>query len=412
MLIIYRTFITLVLLFLPIIFVIRLFKKKESFKSLSQKLGYKSKKRGTGKLIWFHGASVGEIKSIVPLINKYEKQKNIKKILVTSNTASSLKVFNDLKFKKTIHQFFPIDSNLITKKFLNYWSPSKIFFIDSEIWPNMLINIKKKNIPLILLNGRITKRTFRRWYRFKDFSKKLFSSFDLCFSSNKETKNYLHKLNAKNISYIGNLKFSELDTQKFKLRKPLKKLFHHKSIWCASSTHHNEELLCAEAHIMLKKKINNLLTIIIPRHVERCDKIKRDLEKLGLVVHLHESKKKLDLRTDIYLVNAYGKTKLFFNNCKNVFLGGSLINHGGQNPLEAARYNCNILHGPNTSNFQEIYNFLKNKNISLKVNNSRDLFKKLKYLLPLKKYSNDTKNKINSLGTMILKETFNKINTI
>ena len=131
MLIIYRTFITLVLLFLPIIFVIRLFKKKESFKSLSQKLGYKSKKRGTGKLIWFHGASVGEIKSIVPLINKYEKQKNIKRILVTSNTASSLKVFNDLKFKKTIHQFFPIDSNLITKKFLNYWYPSKIFFIDS-----------------------------------------------------------------------------------------------------------------------------------------------------------------------------------------------------------------------------------------------------------------------------------------
>ena len=412
MLIIYRTFITLVLLFLPIIFVIRLLKKKESFKSLSQKLGYKSKKRGNGKLIWFHGASVGEIKSIVPLIKKYEKQKNIKKILVTSNTTSSLKVFNNLKFKKTIHQFFPIDSNLITKKFLNYWSPSKIFFIDSEIWPNMLLNIKKKNIPLILLNGRITKKTFKRWYRFRAFSKKLFSSFDLCFSSNKETKNYLHKLNAKNILYIGNLKFSESDTQKFKLRKPLKKLFHHKKIWCASSTHHNEELLCAEAHIKLKKKINNLLTIIIPRHVERCDKIKKDLEKLGLVVHLHESKKKLDLRTDIYLVNAYGKTKLFFNNCKNVFLGGSLINHGGQNPLEAARYDCNILHGPNTSNFQEIYNFLKSKNITFKVNNSRNLFKKLNYLLPLKKYSNDTKNKINSLGIMILKETFKKINTI
>ena len=412
MLIIYRTFINLVLLFLPIIFVIRLFKKKESFESIVQKIGCKSKNRGVGKLIWFHGASVGEIKSIVPLINKYEKQKNIKKILVTSNTASSLKVFNDLKFKKTIHQFFPIDSNLITKKFLNYWSPSKIFFIDSEIWPNMLINIKKKNIPLILLNGRITKKTFQRWYRFRDFSKKLFSSFDLCFSSNKETKNYLNKLNGKNILYIGNLKFSESDTQKFKLRKPLKKLFHHKKIWCASSTHHNEELLCAEAHIKLKKKINNLLTIIIPRHVERCDKIKRDLEELGLVVHLHESKKRVDFKTDIYLVNAYGKTKLFFNNCKNVFLGGSLINHGGQNPLEAARHNCNILHGPNTYNFQEIYNFLKNKNISFKVNNSHDLFRKLKNLMSLKKYSNKTKNKINSLGITILKETFKKINTL
>ena len=148
MLIIYRVFINLVLLFLPFIFFIRLLKKKESIESLKQKIGFKSKKRGVGKLIWFHGASVGEIKSIVPIIYKYENQKNIKKILVTSNTASSLKVFNNLKFKKTIHQFFPIDSSFITKKFLNYWSPSKIFFVDSEIWPNMLINIKKKNIPL------------------------------------------------------------------------------------------------------------------------------------------------------------------------------------------------------------------------------------------------------------------------
>src|SRR5210317_965913 len=179
MLIIYRIFINLVIIFLPIIFIIRLLKKKKSI----------------GELIWFHGASVGEIKSIVPLIYKYEKQKKIKKILVTSNTASSAKVFNNFKFKKTIHQFFPIDSNYITKKFLNYWSPSKIFFVDSEIWSNMLFNIKKKNVPLVLLNGRITKKTFQRWYRFRDFSKKLFSSFDLCFSSNKETKNYLNKLN-------------------------------------------------------------------------------------------------------------------------------------------------------------------------------------------------------------------------
>ena len=412
MLIIYRAFINFMILFLPIIFIIRLLKKKENFKSIKEKIGFRSKKRGVGKLIWFHGASVGELKSIVPLIHKFENHKKIKKILVTSNTASSSRVFNNFKFKKTIHQFFPIDSNFMTEKFLNYWSPSKIFFIDSEIWPNMITNIKKKKIPLILLNARITKKTFQRWYRFKCFSKKLFSSFDLCFASNKETKKYLYKLNAKNILYIGNLKFSESDTQKFKLRKPFKNILNHKKTWCASSTHYNEELLCADAHIKLKKTINNLLTIIIPRHVERCDQIKRDLERLGLIVHLHESKKKINLKTDIYLVNTYGKTKLFFNNCKNVFLGGSLINHGGQNPLEAARYNCNILHGPNMFNFREIYNFLKNKNISFRVNNSRDLFRKLKYLLLLKNHSNDNKNKINNLGTLILKETFKKINTI
>ena len=412
MLIIYRIFINLVIIFLPIIFIIRLLKKKETLKSLKQKIGFKTKKRGIGELIWFHGASVGEIKSIVPLIYKYEKQKKIKKILVTSNTASSAKVFNNFKFKKTIHQFFPIDSNYITKKFLNYWSPSKIFFVDSEIWPNMLVNIKKKNVPLILLNGRITKKTFQSWYKFRGFSKKLFSCFDLCITSNIETKNYLSKLNAKNIFYIGNLKFCESDLEKPKLGKLLKKIFNQKKIWCASSTHYNEELLCAEAHTKLKKTINNLLTVIIPRHVERCDKIKRDLERLGLLVHLHDSKKKLDLKTDIYLVNAYGKTKLFFNNCKNVFLGGSLINHGGQNPLEAARYNCNIIHGPNTHNFKEIYNFLKIKNLSFNVNNSTDLHNVLKNLLPIKKYSNKTNNRINSLGALILKETFKKINSI
>ena len=120
----------------------------------------------------------------------------------------------------------------------------------------------------------------------------------------------------------------------------------------------------------------------------------------------------LTLKTDIYLVNAYGKTKLFFNNCKNVFLGGSLINHGGQNPLEAARYNCNIIHGPNTHNFKEIYNFLKIKNLSFNVNNSTDLHNVLKNLLPIKKYSNKTNNRINSLGALILKETFKKINSI
>ena len=412
MLIIYRIFINTVFLILPIIIIVRLLKGKEDYKRVKEKIGFNSIKRGTGNLVWFHGASVGEMKSIIPLITKLEKQKNIQKILITSNTISSAKIFKNLKLKKTIHQFFPIDTNFITKKFINYWSPSKVFFVDSEIWPNMIINIKQKKIPLILINGRITKKSFRRWNRFKNFSKEIFSNFDLCLTSNKVSKNYLTKLKAKNINYLGNLKFTESKNKKSHLNEKLNKFLNSKNTWCASSTHDNEEIICGLVHLKLKKKLRNLLTIIIPRHIERSDQIKIDLEQLGLKVFLHSNKKKIALNSDIYLVNAYDQTKLFFNKCKNVFLGGSLINHGGQNPLEAARYGCNILHGPNVQNFDEIYQFLKEKNVSNKVKNINEFHKVLSKLLTSKYRYNKIKTNINILGENILNKTLKKINAV
>ena len=412
MLIIYRIFINTVFLILPIIIIVRLLKGKEDYRRVKEKIGFNSIKRGTGNLIWFHGASVGEMKSIIPLIAKLEKQKNIQKILITSNTISSAKIFKNLKLKKTIHQFFPIDTNFISKKFINYWSPSKVFFVDSEIWPNMILNIKQKKIPLILINGRITKKSFKRWNRFKNFSKEIFSNFDLCLTSNKVSKNYLTKLKAKNINYLGNLKFTESKNKKAHLNEKLNKFLNSKNTWCASSTHDNEEIISGLVHLRLKKKLRNLLTIIIPRHIERSNQIKIDLEQLGLKVFLHSNKKKIGSNSDIYLVNAYDQTKLFFNKCKNVFLGGSLINRGGQNPLEAARYGCNILHGPNIQNFDEIYQFLKEKNVSHKVKNINEFYKVLSKLLTSKYRYNKIKTNINILGENILNKTLKKINAV
>tara|TARA_B100001057_G_scaffold114408_1_gene112795 strand:+ start:300 stop:1538 length:1239 start_codon:yes stop_codon:yes gene_type:complete len=412
MLIIYRIFINTVFLILPIIIIVRLLKGKEDYRRVKEKIGFNSIKRGTGNLIWFHGASVGEMKSIIPLIAKLEKQKNIQKILITSNTISSAKIFKNLKLKKTIHQFFPIDTNFISKKFINYWSPSKVFFVDSEIWPNMILNIKQKKIPLILINGRITKKSFKRWNRFKNFSKEIFSNFDLCLTSNKISKNYLTKLKAKNINYLGNLKFTESKNKKAHLNEKLNKFLNSKNTWCASSTHDNEEIISGLVHLRLKKKLRNLLTIIIPRHIERSNQIKIDLEQLGLKVFLHSNKKKIGSNSDIYLVNAYDQTKLFFNKCKNVFLGGSLINRGGQNPLEAARYGCNILHGPNIQNFDEIYQFLKEKNVSHKVKNINEFYKVLSKLLTSKYRYNKIKTNINILGENILNKTLKKINAV
>jgi len=409
MILIYRFLINTTLLLSPIIIIIRLLKKKEDFFRFKEKIGFFSNKKKRGNLIWFHGASVGELQSVVPLLEKFERNKKISQILITSNTLSSSKVINNIKLKKVIHQFFPIDANLISKKFINYWKPTKAIFIDSEIWPNTILNLKKNNIPIILINGRITKKTFKRWKFFSNLSNKIFSKFDLCLSSNKESLSHLKKLNSKNNEFIGNLKFSEAENPIKPLNKEIKKFFKTKKIWCASSTHHTEEKFCGQVHLLLKKRIKNLLTIIIPRHIERTQEIIDDLEKLNLKVHLDEPKKKINPNTDIYLVNSYGKTKSFYKNCQNVFLGGSLIKHGGQNPLEAVRYGCLILHGPHIHNFTEIYNFLKKNKITKKIKTYQNLNDSLSKLLRDKIKKRNMQKKMKLIGSKILEKTYKKI---
>ena len=407
---IYKILINLVFFFSPIIIIFRIFKGKEDTSRFKEKVGIFSKKRNKGKLIWFHGASVGEIQSIIPLLERFEKNKEIRQILVTSNTVSSSFIIKNLKFKKTIHQFFPIDCNFISKKFLNYWKPTKAFFIDSEIWPNTVNNLYKRNIPIFLLNGRITKKSFRRWKFFSYFAKSIFGKFYLCLSSNTETKKYLKKLGAKNIKFIGNLKFSQSENEKTNLNKDLINLINSRKTWCASSTHYNEEEFCGMAHIRLKKRFKNILTIIIPRHINRIDSIKAELQNLDLKIHLDEPKKKISSDTDIYLVNSYGKTKLFYKVCKNIFLGGSLIEHGGQNPLEATRYGCKVLHGPNVSNFREIYKFLNKKKLSKKISNQDQLINCVIKYINSKNNSKKIIKDLHLIGMNILNKTYKEIN--
>ncbi len=406
----YKILTNLILFFSPIIILIRLFKKKEDPIRFKEKFGFYSKKRLKGKLIWFHGASVGEILSVVPLIEKLENNREIKQILVTSNTLSSSKILSKLKLKKTIHQFFPIDTNYNTKKFLNYWKPSIAILIDSEIWPNMITNIKKKSIYLVLMNARITNKSFKRWKKFSSYAKTLFQSFDMCLSSSLESKNYLKSLGAKRIKYIGNLKFTQSENNTDTLSKNIRKSFISKKIWCASSTHEIEEKICANIHKKLKTKYKNLLTIIIPRHVHRTKKIEQEIKKMGLKVHIHDSQKKIDNQTDIYLVNSFGQTKSFFKVCKTVFLGGSIIKHGGQNPLEAARYGCQILHGPNIWNFKEIYALLKVHKVSSNIINTNQLLNKVDQILSDKIDSKNLEIKIRNIGNKILHTTLNEIN--
>ncbi len=403
MLLFYRILINLVLILSPIIILLRLIKKKENPNRFIEKFGFPSKKRMSGKVIWFHGSSVGEILSVMPLVEKLEQNPRIRQILITSSTLSSSKVLEKYKFNKTIHQFFPIDSNIVLNKFINYWRPSTVFFIESEIWPNIIQNLHNRKIKIILINARITNKTFKKWFKVLNFSKSIFSKFDLSLSQNKETEVYLRKLGSKNIKNLGNLKFSE--TKKIKRMTEIKNfkiLNNERILFGGISTHYNEEIFCGKIHFELKNKYKKYISIIIPRHIHRVESIKNDLENLKLKVHLHSSKTKIKNKIDIYLVDTYGETKTFLNMCKIVYLGGSIIKRGGQNPLEAARSGCKVMHGSNVENFKEIYALLNKIGVSSKIKNVRDakliINKNLKTKIRLKKNI----NKINLIGKKIL----------
>ena len=402
---IYQFLLTIIILFSPLIIIIRIIKNKEDKFRFKEKFCFISKKRGPGKLIWFHGSSVGEILSAIPIIKKYDNDKYINRILITSSTLSSSKILEKIKFKKTIHQFYPIDHILFSNKFLDHWKPDVAIFLESEIWPSMFRSIKKKGIHLILLNARITKKSFNRWSKLKKFSYSIFGLIDKVYSQNSETNNYLKKLNIKNIKSTGNIKFIEDDSiESDKSDQKLFSQFKKYKIFIAASTHETEELFAAKTHIILKKKNKNIITIIIPRHINRVKKIIAEVSELGLNV-VSRSSKKLRLKdVDIFIVDTFGETKKFYKFATTVFLGKSIVNGGGQNPLEPARFGAKILHGPGVDNFKDVYKYLSKLRISSEVNSPQTCANSIIFKKNMKKVQ-----KMKYLGSTILKKTLNEL---
>ncbi len=403
------------LLISPIIIIYRLLINKEDKKRYLERYAFNSLKRNKGKLIWFHCSSVGELLSIVPIIEKFEKNSSINQILLTTTTLSSSKIIKKLNLKKTIHQFFPIDHNLVLDKFLNYWKPSIFFLCESEIWPNLIFNVFHRKIKIILINGRMTKRSFKRWSKISYFAKNIFNKLDFSFVQNIETKKRLKQLGVKKIDYIGNLKFSTSKLFKnISLGAQTKNFLKKKEILItAASTHFNEEEFIIKNHIHIKNRLKNknFVSIIIPRHIERVDYIKSQIEKNSLIPHLYSSKKKINSETDIFIVDTYGELNKFFKVSYLVFMGGSLIDHGGQNPLEAAKFGCKIIHGPYIYNFKEVYNKLKNLGISMKFSKYKHGCKIIEREYKNKRKSYNDKNLIN-YGKKILNLTYSKIKKI
>jgi len=408
----YQILISILLIFSPLIIGYRILKKKENKKRFIEKFCFPSKKRKTGNLIWFHGSSVGELLSILPLVYELEKNQSIKQILITSSTLSSAEIFKKFKFRKTVHQFFPIDFILYSHKFLNYWKPTTAIFVESEIWPSIFKVLSAKNTPLLLLNARVTKKTFNKWNYIKRYSHSIFKNISKAYPQNNETLGYLKRLNVSKIKIMGNLKFINNDQDKLiKLNRTLLKSLKNRKIWCASSTHSGEEIICSKVHLNLKKKHKNLLTIIIPRHIHRVNKIVQEINNLKLNVVLHSSNPKNLKGTDIYLVDSYGETKKFYNSSGIVFMGKSLTAKGGQNPLEPARQGATILYGPNVDNFSDIYKLLDKLKITHKVTGVNSLTNLVSKLI-IKPNNRKNYLKIEKIGKKILNKTKDEINSL
>lgn len=354
---------------------------KEDPKRMQERLGRTNFPRPEGHIIWIHAASVGESLSVLPLIERLTTQFPAVKILLTTGTTTSARLMEARLPANAFHQYVPVDSILAVKRFLKYWRPSLVLWVESELWPNLL-NETAKLCPLILINARISNRSFAAWQKYTAISEALLKNFTLFLPQSHQDALRLRSLGAYNIKLIGNLKYDApplpADSQK---TDDLRTMIGSRHVWVASSTHPGEEEIIAEAHRIVKAKYPDLLTIIIPRHPQRGQDIAAQTEAWQLRTALRSASASITPETDIYIADTMGELGIFFRLSNIVFIGGSLVKHGGQNPLEAARLDCAILAGPYTSNFLDIYQELEEHQAMLKVTDGASLADTLEMLI-------------------------------
>ena len=375
LLLIYKILSIILFPIIALIILFRIFQNKEIASRIKERFGLSSKKRPRGKLIWINASSIGEYLATISLIKKIRKIKPKTKILLTTNTKTSAILANKITNKNIFHQFTPHDNPLVIKKFLNYWQPSLVFWMESEFWPIILNETRKYGVKIILLNGRMSNKSFKNWNYFKFFFKEIISNFSLVFTMSKIDEKNFKKLGARNIKFIGNLKFSnqELSYDK-KIEKKITKIIRNRPVWLAASTHPGEEIFVSGIHLKLKQRANikNLLTIIVPRNIKRSLKIKNKIKLNIPSTQLFQSKS-IPRNTEIIIDDSVGQLEIWYKKIKTVFLGKSLPPRGGQNPIEPARNGCAIISGK-MSNFQEIENEMLNSNCILKTDNDEKFY--------------------------------------
>lgn len=370
----YRGATRLLRLAAPAILAIRSRRGKEDPARMSERYGCASRPRPDGHLMWVHAASVGETNAIIPLIERMKSLRPDLHVLLTTGTTTSAALAARRLEGRAIHQFIPLDSPDYVARFLSHWRPSLAVFTESEIWPNLIIELEARSVPLALVNGRMSSRSLKRWRRSKSVARALFSRFSIVLAQNERLARVFKELGARRSLALGNLKVDAppppVDEEWLgQLRQSLG----GRRVLVAASTHEGEEAIVAEAHRQIARSVPSHCTIIAPRHPERGAAVAEKLEALGLTVIRRSAGALPDAATDIYIVDSIGELGTLYALTDVAFVGGSLVPHGGQNPIEPIGHGAVVLTGPHYQNFRDFYSALLRLGGAREVNTAEEL---------------------------------------
>jgi 3-deoxy-D-manno-octulosonic-acid transferase len=339
-----------------------------------ERYGEASVPRPSGFLVWFHAASVGEANAVLPVIDAIASEHPEIGLLLTTGTVTSAKLARARLPKGAVHQYVPLDNQDYVRRFLKHWQPDLAVFVESEIWPNLVLETNANNVPLVLVNGRMSFRSFRRWRNRPGLSRPLFSAFGLVLAQNERFAQRFTALGTPRTVAIGNLK-ADAPPPPVDLagHKKLAAALAGRTVWLAASTHPGEDDIAAVAHLAMKKACPDLLTVIVPRHPERGPFIARLLAGAGLNVALRSEGKLPEPGTDIYIADTIGELGLFYNLVPVALIGGSLVPHGGQNPVEAIKLGAAVMTGPHWRNFADAYDELLRAGGAVQVSDAQSL---------------------------------------
>src|SRR6266481_3160511 len=354
---VYRGLSSAVVPFAPALIRQRLRLGKEDPERMAERRGLTRDVRPLGPLVWIHGASVGEVLASAALIEKL-RALNLR-ILLTSGTVTSAAIVAKRFPPDVIHQYVPYDSPRYVTRFLDHWRPSLALFIESDLWPNLILSSAARRLPMVLINGRMSHRSFPRWRRVAGTISALLGRFDICLAQSQVDAERFAALGSRNVITTGNLKLdvSAPPADSAKLER-LMSVTRGRPVIVAASTHPGEEDILLDAHRALAGFSPSLLTVIVPRHPDRGAAIARVIAAAGLKPALRSREDLPIAATDIYVADTLGELGLFYRLSPIVFMGGSLIEHGGQNPIEAVKLGAAIVHGPHVFNFTDVYEAL------------------------------------------------------